>query len=207
MDYPRFDRASPHTPLTEAELQQLDDWLIGLAEAGVDGVMTLDGMDGYLTALAVGPSKVLDELPTADWLPAIWGGDGPNGAPFPSNQKRKRTTVLVLRHLQSIASVLRAAPAGWEPVFSVVEHEGTEWADAGDWCTGFLQATDLDPAAWEPLFEDPVLGPQLVPIALLGGDADRDGDAEDDLDDPDVRDELSRGAAQAVLALVEHAKP
>ena len=147
MDYPRFDRSSPHTPLTEAELQQLDDWLIGLAEAGVDGVMTLDGMDGYLTALAVGPSKVLDELPTADWLPAIWGGDGPNGAPFPSNQKRKRTTVLVLRHLHSIATAWAQRPQAWEPIFSFAdgEDEDTEYADAEDWAAGFLIAA---PAYW-----------------------------------------------------------
>ena len=197
MDYPRFDPASAHTPLTDAELEQLDEWLLSLAQAGVDGVMTLDGMDGYLTALAVGPSKVLTERATADWLPAVWGGDGDDGAPFASNQKRKRTTVLVLRHLQSICCLLRDTPAAWEPVFSMVEQDGHEWADAGDWCTGFLQATDLDPQAWAPLFDDPTLGPQLVPLALLGGEADEDAD----LDDPQVRDELSRSAAQAVLAL------
>ena len=202
MDYPRFDRSSPHTPLTEAELQQLDDWLIGLAEAGVDGVMTLDGMDGYLTALAVGPSKVLDELPTADWLPAIWGGDGPNGAPFPSNQKRKRTTVLVLRHLQSIASVLRAAPAGWEPVFSVVEHEGTEWADAGDWCTGFLQAVDLLPEAWTADWA----APSLAPLLSLGGGLE--GTPSDPApEDAEAIDALSRAVPEAVLGLRAGAAP
>ena len=184
MDYPQFDRASANTPLSEAELEQLDDWLLGLAEAGVDGVMSLDGMDGYLTALAVGPAEVLDRLPTADWLPAVWGGDGPNGAPFTSNQKRKRTTVLVLRHLQSICTVLRQAPTLWEPIFSSVEHGEEEWPDAGDWCTGFLQATDLAPEAWEPLFDDPQLGPQLVPIALLGGDGD--DEAAESLDEPEI---------------------
>jgi uncharacterized protein len=200
MQYPQFNRASPNTPLSDDELEQLDQWLLQLAQSGRDGVMSLDGLDGYLTALAVGPAQVLDTLPTSDWLPAIWGGDGDDGAPFASNQQRKRTVVLVLRHLQAILTTLREHPTLWEPVFSLAEHEGHEWADAGDWCTGFLQATDLDPAAWSPLFDDPQLGPQLVPIALLGGDGEDDNE---DLDDPAVRESLSRAAAEAVLALAE----
>jgi uncharacterized protein len=207
MDYPKYDRNSPNTPLNDAELQQLDELLLGLAEAGVDGAMTLDGMDGYLTALLVGPSQLLDTAPTADWLPLIWGGDGANGAPFPSNQKRKRTTVLVLRHLQAIACTLRDNPEHWEPVFSVAEQGDREWADAGDGCTGFLQASDLDPAAWEPLFDDPQLGQALVPIALLGGDASAEDSAAAKLDDPEVRDDLSRAAAEAVMAMLAARAP
>jgi uncharacterized protein len=208
MDYPRIDRQSPNTPLTDAELQQLDDLLQALP---VDGAMTLDGMDGYLTALLTGPSTVLDERPTADWLPLIWGGDGdatlPAAYPFPSNQKRKRTTVMVLRHLQSIACMLRDTPEAWQPVFSVAEQGEREFADASDWCTGFLQATDLDPAAWSPLFDDPVVGPALVPIALLGGDASSEDASGGDLDDPEVRDQLSRAAADTVLQLLARRDP
>jgi uncharacterized protein len=202
MQYPQYDPASANTPLTEAELQGLDELLMMQIEQ--DGAMTLDGMDGYLTALVVGPSQLLSTCPTADWLPAIWGGDGAKGEPFASNQQRKRTTVLVLRHLQAIACVLRDKPDQWEPIFSVAETEELELADAGDWCTGFLQATDLDPEAWAPVFDDPKLGPLMVPIALLGGDAAEDEGA--DLSEPTVRDELSRAAADAVLALLAHRK-
>lgn len=202
MQYPQYDPASANTPLTEAELQGLDELL--MEQIRQDGAMTLDGMDGYLTALLVGPSQWLSTAPTADWLPAIWGGDGPSGEPFASNQQRKRTTVLILRHLQAIACVLRDKPDQWEPIFSVAETEEQELADAGDWCTGFLQATDLDPDAWSPLFEDPQLGPLLVPIALLGGDAAEDEGA--DLSDPAVRDDLSRAAADAVLELLARRK-
>ncbi|MET0383426.1 MAG: UPF0149 family protein, partial [Burkholderiaceae bacterium] len=99
MDYPSYDPNSPNTPLTEDELAGLDQLLSALP---ADGAMTLDGMDGYLTALLVGP-RPLAELAAAEWLPPIWGGDAaPAPAPFASNQKRKRTTVLVLRHLRSI---------------------------------------------------------------------------------------------------------
>lgn len=190
MDYPRYNRQSPVQPLDDSELDALDQWLGNLP---IDGSMSLDGMDGYLTALLVGPATVLDQWPTAEWLPAIWGGDGEDGAPFPSNQKRKRTIVLVLRHLRAIAAQLAEAPDDWQPIFSVADDGEREWADATDWCTGFLQATDLDPAGWEPLFGDGDLGALLTPIVLLGTEPP---------EDPQARDELSRAAADAVIGLL-----
>jgi uncharacterized protein len=206
MDYPSYDPQSPNTPLTEDELANLDDLLTTLPS---DGSMTLDGMDGYLTALLVGPTP-LSARKTSDWLPLIWGGDQePAPAPFASNQKRKRTTVLVLRHLRSIEAALSGAPDAWEPVFSVAEapgSQGEELADATDWCLGFLAATDLAPDAWAPLQADPEIGPGLATIAWLGGDVEVAADAEDHpsdeaLDDPQVRDQLSRAAADVVLQL------
>ncbi len=154
---------------------------------------------------------VFDKIASSDWLPTIWGGDQePAPAPFASNQKRKRTTVLVLRHLRSIEAALSSPnPDAWEPVFSVAELPGTqgeELADATDWCMGFLAAMDLAPDAWAPLFADPEIGPGLATIAWLGGDVDVAADAEDrpsaeELDDPQVRDQLSRAAAEVVLKL------
>ena len=204
MDYPSYDPKSPNTPLTEEELSSLDDLLTNLPS---DGSMTLDGMDGFLTALLVGPTPIAS-LKTSDWLPTIWGGDQePAPAPFASNQKRKRTTVLVLRHLRSIEAALSGPPDAWEPVFSVAELPGTqgeELADATDWCMGFLAAMDLAPDAWAPLNADPEIGPGLATIAFLGGDIDAppesDEDAED-MDDPQVRDQLSRAATEVVLKL------
>jgi uncharacterized protein len=213
MDYPEYDPKSPITPLAEDELAGLEAQLAGLP---ADGAMTLDGLDGYLTALLVGP-PVLATAKTSDWLPAVWGGDPAPGtaAPFASNQKKKRMTVLVLRHLRSIAAALEADPAAWEPVFSVAEvpgEDGRELADAGDWCLGFLAATDLAPADWAPLFDDAGLGPGLATIALLAGEdapepvappADDEAPpaSDDDLEDPEVRDQLSRAVVDAVLAL------
>jgi uncharacterized protein len=202
MDYPSYDPKSPNTPLTEEELAGLDELLNTLPS---DAAMTLDAMDGYLTALLVGPQAI---GASADWLPAIWGGDQePAPAPFASNQKRKRTTVLVLRHLRSIEAALSGPPDAWEPVFSVAEvpgSQGEELADATDWCMGFLAAMDLAPDVWAPLNADPQIGPGLATIAFLGGDIDappESGEDDEDLDDPQVRDQLSRAATDVVLKL------
>jgi uncharacterized protein len=206
MDYPSYDPKSPVTPLTEDELASLDELLAGLPS---DGAMTLDGMDGYLTALLVAPAP-LSAMKTGDWLPTVWGGDAePSPAPFRSNQQRKRSTVLVLRHLRAIQEALSGPPDAWEPIFNVAEAPGTqgeELADATDWCLGFLAGMDLAPDAWAPLNDDPEIGPGLATIAFLGGDIDappESGDSTDDedLDDPQVRDQLSRAAADVVLQL------
>lgn len=199
MDYPRYDPASPITPLSAAELDGLDRLLQALP---AEACMSLDGMDGFLTALQVGPPQLLATLETAQWLPLVWGGDGPGGAeeatPFASKRQRKATVVLLLRHLRHLADQLQGQAAAWEPIFSIAEQGASEWADARDWCTGFLQAVDLMPQAWGEAFADPA----LVPLLQLGGGLP--GVATPALpDDEDlaVIDRQSRAVPQAVLHL------
>ena len=208
MDYPDYDPSSPVTPLSGSELEALDRLLLALP---ADAAMTLDGLDGYLSALAVGPAAMLATLPSAEWLPLIWGGDGETGpdeaAPFASKRQRKATVVLVLRHLRHLSRQFNEAPQDWEPIFSIAEQGAQEWADARDWCAGFLQAVDLLPSAWERLWDDPTLSPSLAPLLLLGGGLDTQQPSEDEargLDDPEVCDGLSRAVPDAVLRLLAH---
>lgn len=204
MDYPRYDPASPLTPLSPAELDALDRLLQALP---ADGVMSLDGVDGYLTALAAGPAELLATLPTAEWLPLVWGGDGPEGnegaEPFTSKRQRKATVVQLLRHLRHVAEQLRQ-PDDWEPIFSMAEKGADEFADASDWCTGFLQAVDLVPSAWDGVWDDVAVAPLLQLGGGLDGVATPAVDAEGEavnLDDPADVDSLSRAVPDAVLRL------
>ena len=202
MDYPRFDPASPLTPLTAAEIAGLDQLLQDLP---ADGVMTLDGVDGFLSALQAGPPQVLATLGTADWLPWVWGGDGPGGneeaAPFASKRQRKATVVLLLRHLRHLGDQFQNAPAAWEPIFSIAERGAREWADARDWCAGFLQAVDLMPEAWGDAWLDPAQAPLLQLGGGLEGVDLPPTDEPEDLDNPETVDRLSRAVPDAVLAL------
>jgi uncharacterized protein len=205
VDYPRYDPQSAVTPLTGDELTALDRLLQGLP---ADAAMTLDGLDGYLTALQVGPPELLATLPTAQWLPLVWGGDsGPGEAwPFASRRQRKALVVTLLRHLRHLGEQFTSAPEAWEPIFSVAEQGPDEWVDARDWCAGFLQAVDLQPAAWRGRLDDPTLGPALAPLVLLGGGLDEPPPAatelaDVDLDDLAACDRLSRTVPDAVLLL------
>ena len=204
MQYPDYQPALDSPPLSDDELQVLDEWLAALPG---DAAMNVEMLDGYLTALLLAQQPVAGRR-GADWLPAVWGGDGSGDAPFGSGKQKKRVIVAVLRHLHAIDQALRRDPEQWEPVFSVAEDaDGREWADAEDWCIGFLYATAQDAEGWGRLFDDPELGPLLTPIGLLGG---ADGDATEDTDrtvdraaddDPEPRDALSRAVPDAVLAL------
>jgi uncharacterized protein len=202
VDYPTYDPQSPVSPLTLAEIQSLDTLLQKLP---ADGAMTLDGLDGYLTALRVGAPEILATWPTADWLPAVWGGDGPAGPaeapPFASKRQRKTTVVMVLRHLRHISQQLTESLADWEPIFSVAEQGARDWVDASDWCAGFLQGVDLLPSAWDSVWDDPQLGGAFAPLLMLGGGvAGRPEPGEPG--GPEAVDELSRAVPEAVVALL-----
>lgn len=202
MEYPQYNPKSDNLPLSDDELMALDD---ALAALPADAALNIEAMDGYLSALLLSP-QALAELPGAAWLPLVWGGDGTDGnAPFASGKQRKKLTLLVLRHLHSLACQWRDAPQAWEPIFSVAEQEdGEELTDAEDWCAGFMLGVELAAEAWAPLFEDPVLGEVLRPIVLLGGDESQFGEAERALlADPVQRDALSRSVPDVVLALYE----
>jgi uncharacterized protein len=208
VDYPTYDPQSAVTPLTEAELQGLDQLLGGLP---VEAAMSLDGLDGYLTALLVAPGAPLATWPTAQWLPLVWGGDGeagPDGVfPFASKRQRKNTVVLVLRHLRHLAQQFSTALDEWQPIFSVAEQGEQEWADARDWCAGFMQAVDLAPQAWAVRWAEPALSARLAPLVALGGGlppelAGLAPEPPADLDDdPEQIDQLSRIVPDVIVEL------
>ena len=58
---------TPFAPLSEDEFDELDQFL--LYDVDTEDVMTLDMVDGFLHAIAVGPTT----LHPKQWLPKIWG--------------------------------------------------------------------------------------------------------------------------------------
>ena len=131
-----------------------------------------------------------------------------------SHNKRKGLRFLillaklyVLRHLQAVACQLRDHPKQWEPLFSIVEAGGEEWIDAQDWCTGFLQAIDLQPDGWSAWQQDAELGPALATIALLGGEDDEIApEVREELADPAARDAMAHSVVAGVLAMHERGR-
>lgn len=196
MQYPHYNPASDNRPLSDEELNDLDELLSALP---TDAAMNIEALDGYLAGLLLTPGCALADLPGEAWLPLIWGGDHETDpAPFASGKQRKKVVMFVLRHLQSIATAWTQTPQAWEPIFSFAEgeDEDTEYADAEDWAAGFLMAVDLAPEAWGPLFEAADTADLLAPIAALGGE---DGALAEGA--PAERDQASRAIPDAMLAL------
>lgn len=196
MQYPHYNPASDNRPLSDEELDDLDELLAALPS---DGAMNIEALDGYLAGLLLSPGQPLADRPGETWLPVVWGGDAePDPAPFASGKQRKKVMMLVLRHLHSIATAWAQRPQAWEPIFSFAdgEDDDTEYADAEDWAAGFLMAAALAPEAWDAEFERGETAELLAPVAALGSDNGALANAS-----AAERDEASRKIPDAMLAL------
>lgn len=195
MNLPAYDPNSDLLPLSDEELEQLDELLAGLP----DGALNIEALDGFLSALLLSPVP-LASLPGEAWLPEVWGQQPGEPDPFPSGKQRKKLQLLVLRHARALDAQIGSS--AWEPLFSLAEDGSQEWVDAEDWCTGFMMAVDLAGDAWATRFEEGQTAEWLAPIALLGGnEAQQDPQALAELADPAVRDAMSREVHAGVQAL------
>ena len=141
------------------DYEELDGLLADLPSE--DG-LRIDGAQGLLTALAVGPEPV----PAEDWLPLVLGED-PELLRFDGVDQ----LLAMLRRLQ--ANVMQGLEHfAFEPVFLQHDEDGELQIDPGGWCEGFSIGVDLLSDRWEPrLRDDPALLELLAPIMRLGVDA------------------------------------
>ncbi len=142
------------------DLEQLDAWLDELRpRARVNGVSMLDG---YLTALVVGPTSI----PPDEWFDDLLGAHGRIAV--------ARGTMLaaieaIVARFNAIGETLPTAPARCAPIFEKTE-DGL--AQPHPWCLGFLAAMQLRLDAWRPLLDaGRAESLMLLPIMLYCGDA------------------------------------
>lgn len=145
-------------PLADEELDELGDFLMSSATG--DESMDISMLDGFLTALAVGPNT----LPPSRWMPLVWGGD----MIWKSQQQAERMMSLVFRHANDILFYLRENPETFEPLLYEREHEGKLIPVIDEWCAGFVRGMALDEASWRPLIEADEGDEMLYPILLFG---------------------------------------
>jgi uncharacterized protein len=148
------------TPLSDAEIGELDAFL--MSEATSDECMDIVTLDGFLTALVVGPQLLAPSV----WLPVVWGGT--SEPVFESKEQAERIIGLLLRRMNMITGMFGENSSGFEPLLYERETNGDRFWLADDWCLGFLRAMELGPEAWDPLFEDKTNRVLLEPILILG---------------------------------------
>jgi len=151
----------PDGPLTDAELDELDRFL--MSDATGEDAMDISMLDGFLTALAVGPNT----LPPARWMPLVWGGD----VVWSSPQQMERVTTLIFRHANDILFYLRDDPETFEPLLYEREEEGRKVPVIDEWCIGFVKGMALDEPGWQSLMDLEEGEEMLYPILLYGTEA------------------------------------
>jgi uncharacterized protein len=187
-------------PLSDAEFDELDQFL--LSDATPEECMDIAMLDGFLTALVVGPNTLTPSL----WLPILYGETDEDPMKWGSAEQAQRILGLIMRHMNDIIWQLREAPDDYEPVIYMSEYEGKTIPILDEWCTGFMQGVQLDAAAWEPLFDAEDAQGVLLPIMLYGTESGWDTlKSKPEL--AERHDEFAEALADCVLAIQDYWLP
>jgi uncharacterized protein len=148
--------ADRSVPNAEIDLGPLDDFL--LSDRAPDNCMGLSDLDGFLTGVVVGPELI----PSAEWLPIIWGGDEPE---FVGVLAAETILGIIMARYNEIIAHLDVGPDSFDPVF----WEGPDdLVIVTDWAAGFLDAVRLRANAWEPVIRDREARALMIPLLALG---------------------------------------
>jgi len=136
-------------------LEQLNVWLNTLdPPPRVDGVSMLDG---YLTAIVIGPCSI----PPDEWFVDLLGERGRIAA---AAGKTLAAITAIVDRFNAISEGLATAPHRYGPIFKNTE---AGLALPQPWCMGFLAAMQLRLAEWQPLLDlNRVDHGLLLPILL-----------------------------------------
>lgn len=186
-------------PLSDDELDDLQDLLVFRipededTEGRDEGVVILDELDGFLTALISGPIAVLPSV----WLPFVWGDYPPV---WESPEEQAYFMQLVQRLQTEISSMLGRDPENFEPMFSWHELEDEPLEIVDDWCEGYLRGVRVLGTMWEA--GHPGVSHLLAPLRAFSSETDWQGYAVD----PDDFDAMRAAIVPNVRTLYRYWK-
>ena len=154
-------------PLSDQEVDELDAFLESAATP--DECMDITALDGFLTAVAIGPGFPLP----SSWMPVIWGERAEPS--FDSAEQAGRIVSLIMRRINMICGGLQEGLPAFEPILLEGEVEGGETIVlAHDWCAGFMAGVEFSFDDWRSLVDDQDNSAFLVPFVKLGTEEGRD---------------------------------
>ncbi|AOS84848.1 hypothetical protein BIU88_12350 [Chlorobaculum limnaeum] len=152
--------------LTTQEYEELEDFL--LRESELKHPMNLDALDGFLTALIIGP----DTIARDEWLPYVWGSAGSAEAPvFQSGRQEERIVGLIVRMMNVLAHQFEESPADYAPLpnLTTFDNDEAQRHAARSWCLGFIEGVNVRPASWQPLLRDEKGSKTIFAISAASG--------------------------------------
>ncbi|GLS03337.1 hypothetical protein GCM10007860_04800 [Chitiniphilus shinanonensis] len=144
----------PLAPLTDEELERLDDFL--MSPRTPDETMDVETLDGFLVALTIGPEPVPEE----EWLPQVFSGTPPE---FADQQEADEVMDLLRRHAATVAdafSVKQRSNVGDDPLYFplILSDEGADekWQESlgAYWAGGFRLGMLAHEAAWQAALDE-----------------------------------------------------
>ncbi len=146
---------SSTAPLDDAELERLSD-LLDTRAVPFKG-FNLEALDGFLSALAVGPETV----PAEEWQPVVWGGKPPR---WENAEEAADVESLLAQHWRLVELRVRhagdelpdrLAPLLWLPE-DPTAHEDDALDVGRDWAYGFFRGVELRETAWDAWLDEHV---------------------------------------------------
>ncbi len=147
----RHSATNQLSPLSDDEINELDRFL--MSDATSDETMSVDALDGYLTAIVIGPTT----LDFSQWFSGIWGPTKKDAPDFESMEQTQHIINLIIRQMNGIISDFENDPDDISPIFMTMVYpdDPHEYTDAEMWAYGFMQGIELCRKDWQPFFDDP----------------------------------------------------
>jgi uncharacterized protein len=152
--------------LSGKELEELESFL--LFESGLEQPMELETIDGFLTAIVVGPVTVMpDEL-----LPWIWDTSG-NGA-SPQFQSKEQETLIIgilMKLMNLTVAQFEEEPDGYKPLPDRIYYveESSMRRAVHRWSLGFMLGVRKWSESWTPLLKNEKAASTTVIIGVVAG--------------------------------------
>lgn len=190
------------SPWPDDELAELEAFLH--SDAVSDETMLLDHLDGYLTAIIIGPTT----LSLNEWYPGIWGSRKEDAPHFENMDQAQRIIQLIMRHYNGIIGSIEQDADKHAPFFSLIAtaDDSTKLIDAEMWAVGFMDGIALCRVDWQLLFDAPRGQAWLKPIRLLGADHIGETDMAQ-AETHEQRDELARQIPASIAAIYRYWLP
>ncbi|MGC8775618.1 MAG: UPF0149 family protein [Chlorobaculum sp.] len=152
--------------LTPQEYEELEDFL--LHESGLKHPMNLDALDGFMTALIIGPDTILPE----EWLPYVWGAAGSGESPaFQSGKQEERITGLIMQMMNALSHQFEESPEDYAPLpnLTTFDNDEDQRKAARLWCRGFIEGMNMSQDSWKSLLKDEKGAKTVFAISAASG--------------------------------------
>ncbi|MCF6197938.1 MAG: UPF0149 family protein [Hyphomicrobiaceae bacterium] len=150
--------------LIKIGLEELNHFLI--SDDAPENCMMLSELDGFLTAIAVGPELIMP----SEWMPAIWRDEQPI---YDDLDQAQQITGIITDRYNTILDTVSAREPSYAPVF-LYHPSGHPMPDA--WAQGFWSGMELRFEAWLPLLEnmeDEDVLAMMIPIHIFVKEDDK----------------------------------
>ncbi|NTU68972.1 MAG: UPF0149 family protein [Chlorobiaceae bacterium] len=155
----------PLLPLSQDELTELETFLAS-NETPEDCMSSLEMIDGFMTALVIGPETVSSDT----WIPYLLNPEKQSKDVFADEAQALQISSLLERHIGAISNQFGNAPDAFLPIYEMFSYGSDEERELAieEWALGFILGMELSHEAWQPLFGNEESAMLAGPVFVLG---------------------------------------